>query len=52
MLVSMKDMLQKAQQEHYAVMAINCFNLETMRSVIQAAESMHSPIIINILQLN
>ena len=50
MLVSMKDMLQKAQQEHYAVMAINCFNLETMRSVIQAAESMHSPIIINILQ--
>ncbi|WP_276812924.1 class II fructose-bisphosphate aldolase [Faecalibaculum rodentium] len=46
----MKDMLRKAQQEHYAVMAINCFNLETMRSVIEAAQSMHSPIIINILQ--
>lgn len=50
MLVSMTDMLRKAQREHYAVMAINCFNLETMRTVIQAAEKMNAPIIINILQ--
>lgn len=50
MLVSMKNMLRRAQKENFAVMAINCFNLETMRTVIQAAESMSSPIIINILQ--
>lgn len=38
MYVSMKEMLDKANKENYAVMAINCFNLETARAVIKAAE--------------
>ncbi len=50
MYVSMKEMLQKANQERYAVLAINCFNLETAQAVIQAAEEMKAPIIVNLLQ--
>lgn len=50
MLVSMKQMLEDARKGSYAVMAINCFNLETMRTVIRAAQRKQSPIIINILQ--
>ena len=50
MYVSMKEMLQKANKENYAVMAINCFNLETARAVIKAAELEEAPIIINIFQ--
>lgn len=50
MYVSMKNMLEKANAECYAVMAINCFNLETVRSVITAAEQENAPIIINIFQ--
>jgi fructose-bisphosphate aldolase class II len=46
----MKEMLDKANKENYAVMAINCFNLETARAVIKAAELENSPIIINIVQ--
>lgn len=41
-------MLEKANAENYAVMAINCFNLETARAVIGAAEEEQAPIIINI----
>ena len=48
MYVSMRQMLEKANAENYAVMAINCFNLETARAVISAAEEEQSPIIINI----
>ncbi len=44
----MKQMLEKANAENYAVMAINCFNLETARAVIGAAEEEQAPIIINI----
>ncbi|QLY78187.1 class II fructose-bisphosphate aldolase [Clostridium intestinale] len=50
MYVSMKEMLDKANKENYAVMAINCFNLETARAVIKAAELENAPIIINIVQ--
>ncbi|BBM16725.1 fructose-bisphosphate aldolase [Enterococcus avium] len=50
MYVSMKEMLQKANRENYAVMAINCFNLETVKAVIEAAEEMRSPIIVDLLQ--
>ena len=50
MYVSMKKMLYQANKEHYAVMAINCFNLETVRTVISAAQELRSPIIINIVQ--
>ncbi|OCN05817.1 fructose-bisphosphate aldolase [Erysipelotrichaceae bacterium MTC7] len=50
MYVSMKDMLQRANEGNYAVMAINCFNIETARAVIAAAQEERAPIIINIVQ--
>lgn len=50
MYCSMKKMLAKANQGKYAVLAINCFNLETARAAIEAAEEMHAPIIIDLLQ--
>lgn len=50
MYVSMKGMLSKANEQGYAVMAINAFNLETARGVIRSAEEMDAPIIIDLLQ--
>lgn len=50
MYVSMKGMLERANKGNYAVMAINCFNIETARAVIDAAQSLRAPIIINIVQ--
>lgn len=50
MYVSMKDMLAKANRENYAIMAFNCFNLETARAVIDAAQKERAPIIVNIVQ--
>ncbi len=50
MYVSMKNMLADANANNYAVMAINCFNIETVRAVIAAAEKSNAPIIINIFQ--
>lgn len=50
MYVSMAEMLKKANEGNYAVMAINCFNLETARAVIKAAELENAPIIINVVQ--
>ncbi len=48
MYTSMKEMLAAANAGGYAVMAINCFNLETARCVINTAEAENAPIIINI----
>ena len=42
MYVSMKGMLERANQGNYAVMAINCFNIETTRACIEAAQSLQS----------
>lgn len=50
MYVSMKGMLRRANEGNYAVMAINCFNIETARAVITAAQSLRAPVIINIVQ--
>ncbi len=50
MYVSMKNMLCDANLNNYAVMAINCFNLETARTVIIAAEQSDAPIIVNIFK--
>ncbi|ULT56748.1 class II fructose-bisphosphate aldolase family protein [Neobacillus drentensis] len=50
MYVSMKGMLERANEGKYAVMAINCFNLETAKAVIQAAQELRAPIIIDLLQ--
>ncbi len=50
MYVSMKNMLADANANNYAIMAINCFNIETVRTVIRAAEIEDAPIIVNIFQ--
>ena len=50
MYVSMKGMLERANKGNYAVMAINCFDIEATRAVIEAAQSLRAPIIINIVQ--
>ncbi len=50
MYVSMKNMLSDANANNYAVMAVNCFNIETVRAVIKAAEEENAPIIVNIFQ--
>lgn len=50
MYVSMKDMLKRANEGNYAVMAINCFNIETARAVITTAQEERAPIIVNIVQ--
>ncbi|AYE37200.1 class II fructose-bisphosphate aldolase [Companilactobacillus zhachilii] len=49
MYVSMKKMLNKANYGNYAIMAINCFNLESAYATITAAEELHAPIIIDLL---
>jgi fructose-bisphosphate aldolase class II len=49
MYVSMAEMLDRANKENYAVMAINCFNLESAYATLQAAEESKSPIIIDLL---
>lgn len=48
MFVSMKGMLQHAHENNYAVMAINCVNMEQARAIIRAAEAVNAPVIINI----
>lgn len=50
MYVSMKEMLAAANAGGYAVMAINCFNLETARAVITTAAEERAPIIVNIFE--
>ncbi|MGB4588574.1 MAG: class II fructose-bisphosphate aldolase [Clostridiaceae bacterium] len=46
MFVTMKTILDHANENKYAVMAINCINMEMARAAIEAAEEMHSAIII------
>lgn len=46
MLVSMKDILQHAHENNYAVMAVNSINMEMARAVVSAAEEERSAIII------
>lgn len=48
MYVSMKEMLLHAHKNYYAVMAVNCVNMELVKACIESAEEEHSPIIINI----
>lgn len=48
MYVSMKDMLWHAHENNYAVMAINCVNMEQAKAIIESAEEECSAVIINI----
>ncbi|MBQ7223726.1 MAG: class II fructose-bisphosphate aldolase [Erysipelotrichaceae bacterium] len=46
MYVNMKYILDNANRDGYAVMAVNSVNMEMARAVIEAAEELHSPIIV------
>ena len=46
MLVNMKGMLDAANRDGYAVMAVNSVNMEMARAVVEAANEMRSPIIL------
>lgn len=46
MLVTLKNILQKANKGNYAVGAFNVNNLEILDAVIRAAETMRSPVIV------
>ncbi len=47
-LVSMKEMLEKAKAEHYAVGQFNLNNLEFTQAILQAAEEEKSPVILGV----
>lgn len=46
MLVTLKQILRKAQREHYAVGAFNVNNLETLQGILLGAEELQSPVIL------
>ncbi|HOJ46845.1 MAG TPA: class II fructose-bisphosphate aldolase, partial [Bacillota bacterium] len=46
MLVSAKEMLQKARKEGYAVGQFNINNLEWTKAVLQTAQEANSPVIL------
>ncbi len=48
MLVSAKDMLEKAKAGHYAVGQFNINNLEWTKAILQTAEEMKSPVILGV----
>ncbi|PAE14383.1 fructose-bisphosphate aldolase, partial [Virgibacillus sp. 7505] len=47
-LVSMKEMLNKAKAEKYAVGQFNVNNLEFTQAILQAAEEEKSPVILGV----
>lgn len=50
MIVSVKEILKKAQEGGYAVGAFNTVNLETTRAIVDAAKEMKSPVIIQVTE--
>ncbi len=48
MYQSMKGMLLDANRRKFAVMAINCVNMEQAKAIITAAQEEYAPVIINI----
>ena len=46
MLVGLKDILKIAEEKSFAVPAFNVYNMETVMGIMEAAEEMHAPIII------
>ena len=48
MLVSAKDMLNKARDGHYAVGQFNIINLEWTKAILQTAQELSSPVILGV----
>ncbi|MFA6473237.1 MAG: class II fructose-bisphosphate aldolase, partial [Candidatus Latescibacterota bacterium] len=51
-LVNTVDMLNHAEKHSYAVGAFNVVSLEFLNGILEAAEKMHSPVIINIAEVH
>lgn len=47
MLVSLKPLMKDAMEKGYAIGAFNCPNLDSVRAIINAAESTNMPVILN-----
>ena len=45
-IIEMRNMLEKARKEKYAVGAFNCFNIEMVQGIIAAAEEKKYPLIL------
>ena len=52
MLVNMREILDIAEKEGYAVPCINTPNMETLRAVVDAAEELNTPVIIDQAQVH
>ncbi len=50
MITSVKEILIKAKENGYAVGAFNTFNLETTRAIIEGAQEMRSPVIVQVTE--
>ncbi|MFA5962237.1 MAG: class II fructose-bisphosphate aldolase [Parcubacteria group bacterium] len=50
MITSVKEILTKAKKGGYAVGAFNTVNLETTRAIVEAAQEMRSPVIIQVTE--
>jgi fructose-bisphosphate aldolase class II len=50
MIISVKEILAKAKEGGYAVGAFNTVNLETTRAIVEAAQEMRSPVIVQITE--
>lgn len=50
MFTEMKTLVARASEGHYALLAINCVNLETARAAIRTAEKYRAPVILNLYQ--
>ncbi len=48
MLVSLKEIINMAEEGNYAIPAFNVYNIETVMGVIDAAEEMRAPVIIQV----
>lgn len=49
MLISTQQMLEHTRKGHFAVGAFNVYTLEQVRAVLQAAEALESPVILQVL---
>lgn len=52
MLVNMREILDTAEKEGYAIPCINTPNMETLRAVVDAAEELNTPVIIDHAQVH
>ncbi len=50
MITNVREMLEKARSEGYAIGAFNTVNLETTRAIILAAKEMGSPVIVQVTE--